>query len=425
MIIGLSILAILLIVVFALPALRQPVSAKRPDEVQQGENLRLYQERVIDIDSMEFSDSEKAELRLELDRELLQTTEAAQGALLTDKPKQRRVFTLLMLIIVLGTTYALYQFWGASNELRTSELLGYSTNAELSELESQELIERLGKATDRAPENIEWPYFYGRMLQAEGKFNEAALVYKQLLSQLPAEHTADRAAIMTLMTQARFFATDQQASDSLYRDATSALALVPNQRQTLGLAGILAFELGYYEKAIEHWRVLWSQLPQGMEAMALENGIRRAATELEAQNKAVDLTWLETGNRQLPESQAQTAVSSNARIEVAVDVTSEVRQQASPSTIVFVLARAEQGPPMPLAVKRMTLSELPTTVILDDSMAMAAGVNLSSVKQVTVTARVSNSGQPMAQSGDWQAQLQGIPTEGSAPLSLMIDQQIQ
>jgi cytochrome c-type biogenesis protein CcmH len=57
---------------------------------------------------------------------------------------------------------------------------------------------------------------------------------------------------------------------------------------------------------------------------------------------------------------------------------------------------------MPLAVKRVRVRELPLEFALDDSMAMAPGLNLSAHPRVVVGARISKSGQPTAQPGDLQ-----------------------
>ena len=79
---------------------------------------------------------------------------------------------------------------------------------------------------------------------------------------------------------------------------------------------------------------------------------------------------------------------------------------------------------MPLAVQRLVVSQLPTTVVLDNSMAMAAGASIGDVDEVTITARVSLSGQPMAQAGDWQGQVFNVPTRGSEAIQVTISEQV-
>ncbi|HMW72382.1 MAG TPA: c-type cytochrome biogenesis protein CcmI, partial [Cellvibrionaceae bacterium] len=84
-----------------------------------------------------------------------------------------------------------------------------------------------------------------------------------------------------------------------------------------------------------------------------------------------------------------------------------------------------QGAKMPLAIAKFPVGELPKTVRLDKSMAMAPGMDLTSAPQLEVVARVSKSGSPMAAPGDWQA-AQGPLTlaEVKAPLALVIESQI-
>lgn len=409
MITGLIGLLVVLLLVLLYPAIRNAqAEAATPGKLQAQENLRLYKERVADVEAMDISEDDRKAMMLELDRELLAAADKATGFHTGPGKAARFAFTSFLILLSLAATYSLYMSWGAGNEVRATQLLEYSATSELSETEYKELEKRLDSAGARDPENLEWAFLRGRLLEAEARFAEAAEAYENLLTKLPDEQVQDRAAIMTSMVQARFFSTGQQATDELYNTLKEALALAPGQRKPLGLAGIMAYELGNYQQAIEQWKALWIQLPEGsMEARTIANGIGRAAEVLEEQGTPVDLSWMVS-----------------ARVEVTVALSDEVRQQVPVNATVFVLARKLDGPPMPLAVQRLVVSQLPTTVVLDNSMAMAAGASIGDVDEVTITARVSLSGQPMAQAGDWQGQVFNVPTRGSEAIQVTISEQV-
>ena len=76
---------------------------------------------------------------------------------------------------------------------------------------------------------------------------------------------------------------------------------------------------------------------------------------------------------------------------------------------------------MPLAAQRMTLAELPATVVLDDSMAMMEGMNLSAFEQLVVSARASKSGSAIAQSGDYIGSRDFENNKTQASINIVID----
>ena len=77
---------------------------------------------------------------------------------------------------------------------------------------------------------------------------------------------------------------------------------------------------------------------------------------------------------------------------------------------------------MPLAVRRLTLAELPVALTLGDEDAMMPAMKLSGFDEVVVGARVSMSGNPVAQEGDFYTELESIDSSAPPPqLDLLID----
>ena len=110
----------------------------------------------------------------------------------------------------------------------------------------------------------------------------------------------------------------------------------------------------------------------------------------------------DSANKSLTQAYCESNSRTQARsVQVTIDINDEVRSRFSSGDTVFVYAKAAAGPKMPLAVQRLTLAQLPTTVTLDDSMAMMEGMNMSSFGSVIVSARVTTSGSAIAKAGDY------------------------
>jgi cytochrome c-type biogenesis protein CcmH len=100
----------------------------------------------------------------------------------------------------------------------------------------------------------------------------------------------------------------------------------------------------------------------------------------------------------------------------------EIKAQTGPDDAVFIFAKAAEGPPMPLAVVRKQVRDLPIEVILDDSMAMMAGMNLSRFERLIVGARVSKNGQPTPTAGDLQGLTAPVTAGQDSAYAITIDQ---
>jgi cytochrome c-type biogenesis protein CcmH len=86
----------------------------------------------------------------------------------------------------------------------------------------------------------------------------------------------------------------------------------------------------------------------------------------------------------------------------------------------FVYARAENGPRMPLAVIRGTAAQLPLKFALDDSQAMSPAMKLSNADAVRIEARVSRSGNAMPQAGDIVG-TSGVVKPGTHDVKIVLD----
>jgi cytochrome c-type biogenesis protein CcmH len=109
-----------------------------------------------------------------------------------------------------------------------------------------------------------------------------------------------------------------------------------------------------------------------------------------------------------------------------VAISPELAKQVALTDTVFIFARSAQqgGPKMPLAALRVQAKELPREFELTDNMAMTPNFKISGFAEVVVEARVSKSGKPSAQSGDFQG-ASGIIKPGAKGVSIVIDRVIK
>ena len=90
-----------------------------------------------------------------------------------------------------------------------------------------------------------------------------------------------------------------------------------------------------------------------------------------------------------------------------------------PDDSLFVFARAASAPPMPLAAKRLKVSDLPVEVSLSDADAMMPQLKLSNFAEIQLVARISRAGSPMA--GEWIGQSGVLKTAEAGAQALVID----
>jgi cytochrome c-type biogenesis protein CcmI len=118
------------------------------------------------------------------------------------------------------------------------------------------------------------------------------------------------------------------------------------------------------------------------------------------------------------------AVGSSAHIVVNVALDPKFKDSVGPSDSLFVFAKAAHGPPMPLAITRLTAAQLPAHLTLTDAMGMMPGLTLSRFPRVVVGARISKSGNATPQRGDLQTRSASATTAQSEPVQLIIAERV-
>lgn len=276
-----------------------------------------------------------------------------------------------------------------------------------------ELLPNLEKKLEANPTDVDGWKLLGKSYLTIGEFSNA----KRALMRAYALKKDDPDVLAQLAE-----ATAMERSGDLSGEASQylddALALNPDHQQSRWLKAIASQQAGNHEDAITRFEALRAGVADNASAQA-------SIDEMIAQSKQAMGLSVESADSTTQASQTETDGSNNtgASLSITVNLADNVKAKTDPGDSVFIFARASNGPPMPLAVSRHTVNDLPITVVLDDSMAMIPAMTLSTFPSVTVGARVSKSGNAIAQPGDWFVELNDVVVADTDELSLTINQQ--
>ncbi|MGQ0800923.1 MAG: c-type cytochrome biogenesis protein CcmI [Pseudomarimonas sp.] len=216
-----------------------------------------------------------------------------------------------------------------------------------------------------------------------------------------------------------------------------ALGIEPEHQRGLWLLGISSMQAGVPSKAVEVWErllplvdesareSLLTQIDSARESAGLPPREKSATPATAADPRAATAPVTAQTTPAPVSNPAQTSADEDAagtaRLVVNVDIDPALKSKIGASDVLFVYARAANGPRMPLAIQRLSAADLPARVVLDDSTSMMPTMKLSLMPQVVVGARISKSGQATPQSGDFETVSAPVSNRSSAPLSLLID----
>ncbi len=201
---------------------------------------------------------------------------------------------------------------------------------------------------------------------------------------------------------------DGRARELLQR----AVKLQPDSQRGLWLLGIADFQRGDYRDAAATWRLLQPQLEPG-------SSVARSVAEQIAVADARAGGAPASSSSTRPAEANATAPTASLQVQVAL--APALKDKLAAGDVLFVYARSPDGPPMPLAVAKLDPASLPATVTLNDAMAMTPAFKLSTVAQVFVGARISHSGQPVAQPGDLEGDAGVVAVDSKTPIKISID----
>lgn len=406
-----GLLTLLVLAVLCWPLLRRRQAGQAS---RKAINTAIYRDQMVDIDrdlaNGALTATDHAIARDELERRVLE--DVADDAPTTANAPRRLPRTALVLSTILPVAaVALYFVLGTPAALDPA----VQQNATPTAAEVEKMVATLAARLEKNPDNPEGWVMLGRSYKAMGRFDEAARAFDRAgpVVESEPELMLDIAELSAELNKGKI---DGKGLELLER----VLKEQPDNPQALVLAGTNAFFRQNYADAVRHWERLLALVPPGsQDAQNLSAGIDRARSLMNSGAKPTSGPF--AAPEPTPEKPRAAAPANGATaVGGRVDLAPALKAKASPDDLVYIFARASQGPRMPLAVLRARVADLPMDFKLDDSMAMSPDFKLSSVAELRIEARVSKSGDAIAKPGDLSGDISPVKP-GATGLKLVID----
>ncbi len=256
----------------------------------------------------------------------------------------------------------------------------------------QQVAEQLESRLQRNQGDAEGWKMLGRTYVVMGEFDRALSAYQQaytLTSGADIEALLGYAEARVLVNESDF---EGEAGQLFER----AVAAEPGNPKALWYAGLTAFRKQDLPVAKQRWTAL-RQIGGPDEIMQI---VDQRIAEIDQQAGAAPMAAVASVPPAEPAPvQTSPATGPEAGIPLRIELAPQLAGRVPPGTTLFILARGAQGGP-PLAAIRRSADELPLEVTLTDDNAMVPGTSLTQVDSLSLVARVSFTGRPIASSGD-------------------------
>lgn len=428
---GGAVVCVLIALAFVLPALlRTRAGASRA--ARRDVNIAVYRDQMREMDADRLSgllsDAQYQTAKLELEARLADDALRPDDAPESVQVNSRKLGYTLAAVLP-AAAFGLY-FWLGNPASLISIAQAQSDTAQSAsaqpaaigggeEHDIMKMIQQVEAKTKTNPNDGEAWAILAKTYAAVGHWEEALHAYEKAIKLQP-----KKPSVMSGYAEALAISNNRVLEGKPIELVLQALELDPDDMKGLELAAVAAFQDQGYAKAAYYMKRLYKLLPP--ESPYAQNIL---AAQKEAERLAhKGLTGLDSLNNPPPteERTASNAAKPNVAsgkgggtINGRVDIAAALKSKITSKDVLFLFAKPSSGG-MPVAAIRTEASKLPLEFELNDSMAMNPGNKLTSHQEVTLTARVSRTGEAMAKSGDLEVTLTPVKV-GAKDVKLVIN----
>lgn len=382
-------------------------------------NKQLYRQRLLEIGEEREQGvlAEESDSLVELQRSLLDDIPDVEQTARSGKSLIWIPGVLVLLVVSLGLYYKLGSWQEVSRWQDASSRLG--------ELSNRILVERDAKVTEQdlldftlalrtrlkdEPNDYRGWLLLGRLALDGNDPEMASEALERAYTLAP-----QKSLVAVPYAQALMMTGDEAQADALLQ---AAIAQDPDNIEARSVYAFMALQKEDFQTALSRWQAMLPLMEKGTPRYVM---VERSMEYARAQLKQRGIEVTNSGVAKAGAVEGQSLAVKEGEFPIHVTLAAGI--QMPEDAHLFVFAVVPNGPPMPIAVKRIAGPTLPVTLSLGDGDAMMEGSKLAAYPELQFKARLSRGGNVMNKEGAFEGVSVSVKTAEipAAPIDIRID----
>ncbi|MBL0623213.1 c-type cytochrome biogenesis protein CcmI [Aeromonas veronii] len=382
-------------------------------------NKQLYRQRLLEIGEEREQGilAEEPDSLVELQRSLLDDIPDVEQTARSGKSLIWIPGVLVLLVVSLGLYYKLGSWQEVSRWQDASSRLGELSNRILVERDAQvteqDLLDftlALRTRLKDEPNDYRGWLLLGRLALDGNDPEMASEALERAYTLVP-----QKSLVAVPYAQALMMTGDEAQADALLQ---AAIAQDPDNIEARSVYAFMALQKEDFQTALARWQAMLPLMEKGTPRYVM---VERSMEYARAQLKQRGIEVTNSGAAKAGAVEGQPLAVKEGEFPIHVTLAAGI--QMPEDAHLFVFAVVPNGPPMPIAVKRIAGPTLPVTLSLGDGDAMMEGSKLAAYPELQFKARLSRGGNVMNKEGAFEGVSVPVKTAEipAAPIDIRID----
>ncbi|ENO3977849.1 c-type cytochrome biogenesis protein CcmI [Aeromonas veronii] len=382
-------------------------------------NKQLYRQRLLEIGEEREQGvlAEESDSLVELQRSLLDDIPDVEQTARSGKSLIWIPGVLVLLVVSLGLYYKLGSWQEVSRWQDASSRLGELSNRILVERDAQvteqDLLDftlALRTRLKDEPNDYRGWLLLGRLALDGNDPEMASEALERAYTLAP-----QKSLVAVPYAQALMMTGDEAQADALLQ---AAIAQDPENIEARSVYAFMALQKEDFQTALARWQAMLPLMEKGTPRYVM---VERSMEYARAQLKQRGIEVTNSGAAKAGAVEGQPLAVKEGEFPIHVTLAAGI--QMPEDAHLFVFAVVPNGPPMPIAVKRIAGPTLPVTLSLGDGDAMMEGSKLAAYPELQFKARLSRGGNVMNKEGAFEGVSVSVKTaeNPAAPIDIRID----